>query len=53
MGEINHCWTLWTSLLQQVPHGVNLSQTEVVVSLGSKFMSELLLNYNFQQAQRK
>ena len=32
MGEINHGRTLWTSLLQQVPHGVNLPSTEVVLS---------------------
>lgn len=48
MGEINHGRTLWTSLLQQVPHGVNLSRTGSAVRFfwggGSEFTSELLLN---------
>lgn len=48
MGEINHCWTLWTSLLQQVPHSVNLSQSRGSGELWDQnSRGELFLNYHF------
>lgn len=51
MAEINHCWTLWTSLLQQVPHGVNLffffPQTEVVASFGIRIHGWIIAKLEF------
>lgn len=48
MDEINHSWTMWTSLLYQVPHGViNPQQAKIVMSSAVRIHKRIMAEITF------